>query len=64
MANDIAREIHLSAQKVIVLPNPIEVAKLRDAISESSERGTGPGPHLLAIGRLSQEKGFDLLLRW
>lgn len=27
------------------------------------EQWTGPGPHLLAIGRLAPEKGFDLLLQ-
>lgn len=30
---------------------------------ENSERWIGPGPHLLAIGRLAPVKGFDLLLR-
>jgi glycosyltransferase involved in cell wall biosynthesis len=63
MADDLAREIHLPVQKTIVLPNPIEVARLRGVVNELSARWTGPGPHLLAVGRLSREKGFDLLLQ-
>lgn len=66
MADNLALEIGVPARKLVVLRNPIEVERIRDAIQRSPERWTGrwtgPGPHLLAVGRLSREKGFDLLL--
>lgn len=63
MAHDLVREIHLSSRKTIVLPNPIEVDRIRASVQGFSSQWTGPGPHLLAVGRFSREKGFDLLLQ-
>jgi glycosyltransferase involved in cell wall biosynthesis len=45
-----------------VLPNPVDVVQIRGSVLDAPDRWSGPGPHLLAIGRLAPEKGFDLLL--
>ena len=45
-----------------VLPNPVDVIQIRRRPLSSPRLWEGPGPHLLAVGRLSHEKGFDLLL--
>ena len=44
--------------RLYILPNPVQqtVARLQ------GKHWNGPGPHLLAVGRLAKEKGFDLLL--
>lgn len=63
MATDLARQLGISGPRLAVLPNPVDVNAIRKAIVEDPILWTGPGPHLLAIGRLSPEKGFDLLLR-
>ncbi len=61
MADDLARLFWISSAKLAILPNPIDVKAIAAAL-------TGPfcwhgaGPHLLAVGRLSREKGFDLLI--
>jgi glycosyltransferase involved in cell wall biosynthesis len=44
-----------------VLANPIDVEAVR-AATHAENVWHGPGPHLLAVGRLSREKGFDLLI--
>jgi len=62
MADDLAKELGLAQVRIAVLPNPVDVKGIL-AAAETPEQWTGPGPHLLAIGRLSREKGFDLLLR-
>ena len=50
------------AANLHVLPNPVDVpAALSRAANE--DLWYGSGPHLLALGRLSPEKGFDLLVR-
>jgi glycosyltransferase involved in cell wall biosynthesis len=62
MANDLARELALDAHRMVVLPNPLDVDAIRAAVQDRPDMWTGAGPHLLAVGRLSREKGFDLLL--
>jgi glycosyltransferase involved in cell wall biosynthesis len=67
MASDLVERLGVLVSRLAVLPNPIDV----DAIRLRVKTGSGParavwkgsGPHLLAVGRLSREKGFDLLLQ-
>jgi len=63
MAEDLARELGVPENRLAVLPNPVDVEKIRTSSGLNSAPQTGPGPHLLAMGRLAPEKGFDLLLR-
>ncbi len=68
MAKDLAGQVRVAETRLAVLPNPVDIDAIRGAIQETPKQGAGlnpcgPGPHLLAIGRLSREKGFDLLLQ-
>jgi glycosyltransferase involved in cell wall biosynthesis len=63
MANDLARTLGLLENRISVLPNPVDLEEIQNFSGESPVLWPGPGPHLLAVGRLSHEKGFDLLLQ-
>jgi glycosyltransferase involved in cell wall biosynthesis len=63
MAEDMIRELRLAESRIAVLPNPIDVEEIRGFAGVHPELKAGGGPHLLAVGRLSREKGFDLLVR-
>jgi glycosyltransferase involved in cell wall biosynthesis len=63
MAEDLAGELGLAEDRLAVLPNPVDVEGIRNSIGRERREWSGPGPHLLAVGRLSREKGFDLLLQ-
>jgi glycosyltransferase involved in cell wall biosynthesis len=60
MADDLVAELGIAAERLAVLPNPVDFEGLH-SITEPAP-WPGLGPHLLAIGRLAAEKGFDLLL--
>jgi glycosyltransferase involved in cell wall biosynthesis len=62
MALDMIDEIGIPPRKLAVLPNPVNIDAIRAGIESGRHQCAGPGPHLLAVGRLSAEKGFDLLL--
>jgi glycosyltransferase involved in cell wall biosynthesis len=63
MASDLAAVLGLRENRIAVLPNPVDVKEIRSCAGVNPELKSGSGPHLLAVGRLSREKGFDLLLR-
>jgi glycosyltransferase involved in cell wall biosynthesis len=68
MAKDLAEQVRIDEAQLAVLPNPVDIDAIRAAADEAQKQGAGltpcgPGPHLLAVGRLTREKGFDLLLQ-
>lgn len=50
-----------SARNLYVLPNPV-VTEWESPHEDSGNLWCRPGPHLLAVGRLTRQKGFDMLL--
>lgn len=63
MAEEMARELGLAEDRLVVLPNPVDMEEIRKGLCHEPQKWPGAGPHLLAVGRLSREKGFDLLLQ-
>ena len=65
MADDLTQHFRIPSEKLVILVNPVDISTIRAAIASQAERTPlpVPGPRLLCVGRLSPEKGVDLLLR-
>ena len=59
MAKEMTVDFGVAAEKVAVLPNPVDSARLR-ALPPCRE--PGPGRRFVAAGRLTRQKGFDRLI--
>jgi glycosyltransferase involved in cell wall biosynthesis len=62
MAKDLAVAAGIGEELIAVLPNPVDLEGIRAAMRAPVVRSSSK-PQLLAVGRLSPEKGFDLLLK-
>lgn len=71
MRNDLVENFALPPHKGVVINNPVDTERIRRLAAEplvtGFERTDGEGGnspiHLIAAGRLSPEKGFDLLIK-
>ena len=61
MADDLSHSFSIVPEKLVVLTNPVDVAGIRAACAAQTESHSDALP-LLCVGRLSPEKGLDLLL--
>ena len=71
MYEDLIRNFNFSPRKLVVINNPVDVARVRELIESElppqpgrpSPSASGPPLRLVAAGRLSPAKGFDLLIQ-
>jgi glycosyltransferase involved in cell wall biosynthesis len=62
VARGLETEIAPGPGQVVCLHNPVDADRLATAAAAAISPYQGPGPHVLAMGRLTAQKGFDLLL--
>lgn len=63
IAEDFRSRWKVPAEKLTVLPNPVDVAWLREQAG-MAQREPGEGRRFAASGRLVDQKGFDRLIDW
>ena len=52
----------VDAARIALVDNPVDVAGLRERVDFGQPRP--PGRHFIAVGRMTHQKGFDLLIPW
>lgn len=64
MAEDVSAYLGVSQDRIEVAPNPVDIARIRAEADRARRERTRlrDGIHVLCAGRLSAEKGADLLL--
>jgi len=62
MASEMVELFKVPSEKVVRIYNPLDEKRVRELGEQGGNPYSGPGPHLVSAGRLSREKGFDVLL--
>lgn len=63
MKDDLVRHFKLEPSKVLRIYNPVDIEGIAALAEAEPNPFFGPGPNLVAVGRLCRNKGFDLLLK-
>jgi glycosyltransferase involved in cell wall biosynthesis len=62
VAGDLEENFGVPREKLVRIYNPVDVERVRQMASEGECPYQAAGPYLIAVGRLSREKGFDILI--
>lgn len=62
VVKDMVEHFGVPREKIVRIYNPVDVARVQALAGLGDNPFSGSGPQLVAAGRLSREKGFDILL--
>jgi glycosyltransferase involved in cell wall biosynthesis len=62
MINDLVERFDVPRMKTVRIYNPVDIERVREMAAREGNPYSGPGPQLVAAGRLCRQKGFDVLL--
>ena len=65
MAQDLSTHLKVPRDRIRCILNPVDIEGIRRKAGQGDNpfQGQGEGPHLVASGRLSWEKGFDRIIQ-
>ncbi len=62
MREDLAQRFGVPRDRLRCIPNPIDERAIERSVDATSSPYSGAGPHVLGVGRLAPEKGYDRLI--
>lgn len=62
MKKDIVEYFKIDEQKIVYIYNPLDIGKIKDLAKKGNPYKVSNKINILSVGRLSPEKGFDILL--
>ncbi|HEY2914910.1 MAG TPA: glycosyltransferase [Candidatus Angelobacter sp.] len=62
MVADLVENFEIPREKLVRIYNPVDTNKVRELAQAGADPFNGPGPHLVAAGRICRQKGFDVLM--
>jgi glycosyltransferase involved in cell wall biosynthesis len=60
---DLVQHFGIRREKLVRIYNPVDAEMVRRLAGGAASPYSGPGPHVMAMGRLQREKAYDVLLR-